>query len=125
MNMNEILQKLIDGEISMGEAGKRLKTMQIREIEDFAKLDMCRDVRTGIPEVIYAEGKINDELLKIIIGSADKGRLMITKLDNDKYNAIKEKLTILKGFKIDYHEKAKILLVKNHEIKIEIKISIP
>ena len=124
MNMNEILQKLIDGEISMGEAGKRLKTMQIREIEDFAKLDMCRDVRTGIPEVIYAEGKINDELLKIIIGSADKGRLMITKLDNDKYNAIKEKLTILKGFKIDYHEKAKILLVKNHEIKKEVKVGV-
>jgi NCAIR mutase (PurE)-related protein len=113
--MNEILQKLIDGEISMGEAGKRLKTMQIREIEDFAKLDMCRDVRTGIPEVIYAEGKINDELLKIIIGSADKGRLMITKLDNDKYNAIKEKLTILKGFKI---------LVKNHEIKKEVKVGV-
>jgi hypothetical protein len=49
---------------------------------------------------------------------------MITKLDNDKYNAIKEKLTILKGFKIDYHEKAKILLVKNHEIKKEVKVGV-
>ena len=124
MNMNEILQKLIDGEISMGEAEKTLKTMQIREIEDFAKLDMCRDIRTGIPEVIYAEGKGNDELLKIIIGSVDKGRLMVTKLDNRKYNAIKEKLTILKGFNINYHKKAKILLVKNHEIEKEVKIGV-
>ncbi len=96
MNMNEILQKLIDGEISVGEAEKTLKTMQIREIEDFAKLDMCRDIRTGIPEVIYAEGKEKDELVKIIIGSSDKGRLMVTKLDNRKYNAIKEELKILK-----------------------------
>ncbi len=124
MNMNEILQKLIDGEISVGEAEKTLKTMQIREIEDFAKLDMCRDIRTGIPEVIYAEGKGNDELLKIIIGSADNGRLMVTKLDNRKYNAIKGKLTILKGFNIDYHKKAKILLIKNHEIEKEVKIGV-
>ncbi len=124
MDMNEILQKLIDREISIGEAEKRLKTMQIREIGDFAKLDMCRDIRTGIPEVIYAEGKGNDELLKIIIGSADKGRLMITKLDNSKYNAIKEKLNILQGFKIDYNEKAKILLLKNHEIEKEVKIGL-
>ncbi len=94
----------------MVEPENSLKTMQIREIGDFAKLDICRDIRTGIPEVIYAEGKGNDELLKIIIGSADKGRLMVTKLDNRKYDAIKEKLTILKGFNIDYHKKSKDII---------------
>jgi NCAIR mutase (PurE)-related protein len=124
MNMKEILQKFIKGEISLEEAEKRLKIMQIREIEDFAKLDMCRDIRTGIPEVIYAEGKENDELVKIIIGSADKGRLMVTKLDKRKFNAIKEELTILEGFKIDYHKKAKILLIKDHEIEKEVKIGV-
>ena len=124
MNMKEILQKFIEGEISLEEAEKRLKIMQIREIEDFAKLDMCRDIRTGIPEVIYAEGKENDELVKIIIGSADKGRLMVTKLDKRKFNAIKEELTILEWFKIDYHKKAKILLIKDHEIEKEVKIGV-
>ncbi len=122
--MKEILQKLIEGEIPLEEAEKKLKTMQIREIEDFAKLDMCRDLRTGIPEVIFAEGKENDDLVKIILGSADKGRLMVTKLNNDKYDAIKEELTLLEGFKIDYHKKAKILLVKNHEIEKEGKIGV-
>ncbi len=124
MNMKEILQNLIEREISLEEAEKKLKIMQIREIEDFAKLDICRDIRTGIPEVIYAEGKEKDELVKIIIGSSDKGRLMVTKLDNRKYNAIKEELKILEGFKIDYHKKAKILLVKDHEIEKEVKIGV-
>ena len=123
-NVNEILKKLIEGEISLEEAEKKLKTMQIREIEDFAKLDMCRDIRTGIPEVIFAEGKEEDQLLKIILAATDKGRLMITKLNNDKYNAIKEELSLLEGFKIDYHKRANILLVKDHEIEREVKIGV-
>ena len=36
--MKEILQELMDGKISLQEAEKQLKTMQIEEIGDFAKL---------------------------------------------------------------------------------------
>lgn len=122
--MKEVLQQLINGEISLDEAEKQLKAIQIMEIEDFAKLDMCREMRTGIPEVIFAERKENDELVKIILGAARKGRVMITKLDEDKFNAIKEQLNVLSGFKIDYHRKAKILLVKNQEIEKEGKIGV-
>jgi len=34
--MKEILQKLLKGEITLQEAEKNLKSLQIREIEDFA-----------------------------------------------------------------------------------------
>lgn len=123
--MREILRKLINGEVSLQEAEKMLKTMQIKELEDFAKLDMCRDLRTGIPEVIFAEGKENNELVKIILEATVKGRVMVTKLDNDKYNVIEEQLNVLEEkFKIEYHEKAKILLIKDHEIEKEFKIGI-
>ncbi len=37
--MKEIIQKLINGEISAEKAEKLLKTMQILELEDFAKID--------------------------------------------------------------------------------------
>ena len=37
--MKEILKKLMEGKISLEEAEKSLKHMQIKEIEDFAKLD--------------------------------------------------------------------------------------
>lgn len=122
--MKEILQKLKDGKISMEEALKQLKALQILEIEDFAKLDMCRENRTGIPEVIFAERKENEDLIKIILAAASKGRLMVTKLNEDKYNAIKEQLNVLTGFKIDYNKKAKVLLLKNHEIEKEGKIGV-
>lgn len=122
--MKKVLQKLIEGQLTLEEAEKKLKTMQIREIEDFAKLDMCRDLRTGIPEVVFAERKENEELVKIILGCADKGRIMITKLDENKFIAIKQHLDVLKEFKIEYNKKAKILLVKDHEIEKKGKIGV-
>lgn len=122
--MKEILQKLLKGEITLQEAEKNLKSLQIREIEDFAKLDMYRDVRTGIPEVIFAGSKGNEELIKIILGSVDKGRVMVTKIAQDKYNDIKDQLSLPKEFKTDYNEKAEILIIKNHEIEKTGKIGV-
>jgi len=74
--------------------------------------------------VIFAERKENEDLIKIILAAASKGRLMVTKLNEDKYNAIKEHLNVLGGFKIDYNKKARVLLLKNHEIEKEGKIGV-
>jgi NCAIR mutase (PurE)-related protein len=124
--MEEMLKKLKDGKISVQEAEKQLKIMQIQEINDFAKLDTGREARTGIPEAIFAEGKEDDDLIKIILKGAEIGRLMITRLEEDRYNLINPKISKLhdKGFKIEYNKKAKMLLIKNHEIKKEGKIGL-
>ena len=124
--MKEILQKLIDGKISLQEAEKQLKTMQIEEIEDFAKLDTGREARTGIPEAIFAESKEDEDLIKIILKGADKGRLMVTRLEKERYDLIKPQIGILgdKGFKFEYNKRAKILLIKNHEIEKKGKIGV-
>ena len=122
--MNEILRKLMEGGISLEEAEKRLKILQIREIEEFAKLDLCRDLRTGIPEVIFAEGKENNDLVKIIMGSLDQGRIMVTKLNQEKYNSFKEQIDLPEGFKLEYYGRAKILLIKDHEIEKKFKVGV-
>lgn len=124
--MKEILQKLTEGKISILEAEKQLKIMQIQEINDFAKLDTGREARTGIPEAIFAEGKEDEDLIKIIIKGAENGRLMVTRLENDRYDLIKPQIDVLKdkGFQVEYNKKARILLIKNHEIEKEGKIGI-
>jgi NCAIR mutase (PurE)-related protein len=124
--MKEILQKLEDGKISVQEAEKQLKIMQIQEINDFAKLDTGREARTGIPEAIFAEGKEDEDLIKIILKGTYKGRLMITRLEKDRYDLINPQIDILKenGFKIEYNKRARILLVKNQEIPKEGKIGV-
>lgn len=117
--MKEILQKLINREISAETAEQMLKSMQILELEDFAKIDVCRDIRTGVPEAVFAEGKENDEIVKIVMNSASYGSVMVTRLHNQRFEDIKEDLKPLidKGFKVEYNRRAKILMVKDHELE--------
>jgi pyridinium-3,5-biscarboxylic acid mononucleotide synthase len=124
--MKEILQKLINGEISADNAEKMLKNMQIMEIEDFAKMDIYRETRTGIPEAVFAEGKDNHDLVKIINNSASNGRIIVTRLQNEKYESIKDELVHLtnKGFNIEFNPKARTLIVKNKEVEKIGKIGI-
>jgi pyridinium-3,5-biscarboxylic acid mononucleotide synthase len=117
--MKEILQKLVKGEISTETAEKMLKTMEIMELEDFAKMDTHRDIRTGVPEAVFAEGKEDEEIIKILMSCANKGRIMVTRLENRRYEVIKDELAPLidKGFKVEYNKRARILIVKDHNVK--------
>jgi NCAIR mutase (PurE)-related protein len=124
--MREILQKLINGEITAEKAEKMLKPMQIIELEDFAKIDSCREIRTGVPEAVFAEGKDDHEIVKIVTRCTDKGNIMVTRLESDRFELIKDELSSLvdKGFKVDYNRKARILVVKDHEVEKIGKIGI-
>jgi len=117
--MKEILQKLVKGEISTETAEKMLKTMEIMELEDFAKMDTHRDIRTGVPEAVFAEGKEDEEIIKILMSCANKGRIMVTRLENRRYEVIKDELAPLidKGFKVEYNKRARILIIKDHNVK--------
>lgn len=124
--MKKILQELINGNITMGEAEKKLKTMQIEELGDFAKIDTGRDLRTGFPEAILAEGKDDQDLIKIIQGCANRGRVMVTRLEEDRYHNIKDKINFIQNqsLKAEYNRKARILLLKDGEIEKRGKIGI-
>jgi len=124
--MKKILQELINGNISLVEAEKKLKTMQIEELGDFAKIDTGRDIRTGFPEAIFAEGKDDQDLIKIIQGCAKRGRVLVTRLDEDRYYTIKDEIHFIQneGFKVEYNPKARILVLKDQEAEKQGKIGI-
>jgi len=124
--MKKILQELINGRLSVEEAEKMLKTMQMVELEDFAKIDTGRDLRTGFPEAIFAEGKDDQDLIKIIQGCAKRGRVMVTRLEEDRYQNIKEEINFIQdgSLKVEYNQKAKILVLKDGEIEKQGKIGV-
>ena len=66
MNISDILDSVKSGKLSVKEAKKQLSLYSIEEIENFAKIDLGREARKGIPEVIFAERKENSEVKKII-----------------------------------------------------------
>jgi NCAIR mutase (PurE)-related protein len=116
--MRDVLQQFLDGKISLEEAEKKLRSMQIRELGNFAKLDAARDMRTGFPEAIFAEGKEEEEIVEIIKSCAGDGRLLVTRLEPKRYESIKSHLSELLpdlGLKIKYNPRARILIVKGQE----------
>lgn len=62
----DVLESLRDGKITVSKAKKLLSLYSIEKIEDFAKIDVGRKYRKGIPEVIFAERKQPEEIKKII-----------------------------------------------------------
>jgi len=66
MNISDVLDSVKNGKISVKEAKKQLSLYSIEKIENFAKIDLGRETRKGIPEVVFAERKENSEVKKII-----------------------------------------------------------
>jgi NCAIR mutase (PurE)-related protein len=60
-----ILEELSRGQTSVPEALEQLKLYPYEAIESFANLDHHRALRTGFPEVIYAEGKTPEQVAEI------------------------------------------------------------
>ncbi|HNR26309.1 MAG TPA: nickel pincer cofactor biosynthesis protein LarB [Methanobacteriaceae archaeon] len=111
--MRDVLQQVLAGKISLKEAEKKLKSMQIKELGDFAKLDTARKMRTGFPEAIYAEGKEEGELIQIIKSCSQNGRLLVTRLSLEQFEKMKSRLDELKpsGLDIEYNPRARVLVV--------------
>ena len=65
MEIHEILESLKADKISVNNAKKLLSLYSIEEVERFAKIDINRRKRRGIPEIIFAETKELDEIKKI------------------------------------------------------------
>ena len=65
MDTRRILESLKGGDISLGDAERLLSLHSIEEVEGFAKIDVNRARRRGIPEVIFAETKRLEEIKKI------------------------------------------------------------
>jgi len=118
MSTNEILEALEAGKISSKSAKKLLSLYSIEEIEDIAKIDINRQKRRGIPEVIFAENKELDEIKKIIQKTIKKTDLLvvsrINKKDYQKVLSFSKKLKI----KIKTGKKSTTLLLFKKPIKL-------
>ena len=66
MELDKILTSLKSGKMEVPDARKLLSLYSLEKIEGFAKIDVGRKFRRGIPEVIFAEKKRLEEIKKII-----------------------------------------------------------
>jgi NCAIR mutase (PurE)-related protein len=84
-----ILEAVSAGTLSVDEALLRLKTDPFEDI-GYAKVDLHRRIRQGLPEVIYGAGKTPEQIAGVALTLRAEGEkcVLITRLDADKAAAV-------------------------------------
>jgi len=102
--LEEKIQLLKSGKLSETEFYCYLENYPYKNMGNI-KLDLFRQHRRGLPEVIYGQDKDIDQLEKIIGEMHSLGEnVLITRVASDKYDRLKKTFSNLK-----YHSKARIV----------------
>jgi len=81
--LRQILQGLQQGKLDIDEAVHSLKDLPYEDL-GFARVDHHRELRQGVPEVVYAEGKNTKDTITIARAIYKKsGSLLITRTDRN------------------------------------------
>lgn len=88
-DIKEMLEKVQKSEIQIEDAMKIIEDLPYKEL-GFAKIDNHREIRTGYPEVIYAEGKTVEQVKKIVEFMLTRGNdILATRASLPMYEAVK------------------------------------
>jgi len=86
--------------------------LAIQSVEDFAKLDIGRQSRKGLPEIILAEGKTPGKVATITKVMVERtGRAIISRADASHVRAIRS--ANLDKYLIEHFDSARMILVKS------------
>ncbi|MFW6131948.1 MAG: nickel pincer cofactor biosynthesis protein LarB [Candidatus Aminicenantaceae bacterium] len=106
-HLKDILNKVHQGEISPDEALILFKDYPYQDL-NFAKIDHHRELRKGLPEIIFGIGKTEDQIIKIAKEILKKdSNLLITKIEPSVYKNIKKHLP-----ELNYNKQAKSVYLK-------------
>ncbi len=91
----ELLQKVKNGTLSPEEAVLKLKMSPYEDL-GYAKIDLHRGLRQGIPEVIYGSGKTPEQILGIASAMQARGgkNILITRLSAESAEKVGEKIAL-------------------------------
>ena len=91
--LRDILKKLAEGAVSLDEAEQALKVLAVEKVSELARLDVGREVRHGVPEVIIAEGKRPEDVVTIALEAvAKEGRVIVSRTDEKTVGALRKRV---------------------------------
>jgi NCAIR mutase (PurE)-related protein len=80
--IKELLDRVARGDVSVGEATEILKKLPFTDL-GFARIDSHRELRSGLPEVVYGEGKTAAQLVEITRSMVAAGHgVLVTRLES-------------------------------------------
>ena len=85
--MRRILEKLLKGGISLDECEGMIRN-EVLNVANFAKIDLNRESRTGIPEVILCSGKSDEQIMAIVSSMlADERKVILSRVPKALMNS--------------------------------------
>ncbi len=94
-DLRRLLEALVDGDLGLDDAVQRLRLLQVTQLGEFARLDTNRDLRKGVPEVVYAPRKRDRELEMIVRRFlADRGLALVSRLTPERAETLRVALTV-------------------------------
>ena len=77
-----LLESFVAGDTGLEDVLQRLRLLQVAHLGQFARLDTHRDLRKGVPEVVYAKRK-TDAALEAIVRRflVDRGLALVSRLE--------------------------------------------
>ncbi len=93
--IKQILEGVRDGTVSVEDALLKLKTEPYDDL-GFAKVDLHRSIRQGVPEVVYGAGKTVDQILGILASMRRNGqdKILITRLSPEAAAEINKTVSV-------------------------------
>jgi NCAIR mutase (PurE)-related protein len=108
--LREVLEKIAQNELSVDEAERLLRFHAIEEIGDCAKIDVNREFRNGVPEIILAEGKPTVDLLEITKKLlAKSGRVIVSRCSPEQTTTLQATFS---AELVQVHERAKMVVIR-------------
>lgn len=112
-DLEKLLNDLHNQKLDPKQVMKKLETLPFENL-DFAKVDHHRGIRSGMPEVIYCQGKTVPQIKKIISSMSRAGNsILATKLPKESFR----KLTPSLPKTSDYNETAQTLVIEKNKRK--------
>ncbi|HEV8406067.1 MAG TPA: nickel pincer cofactor biosynthesis protein LarB [Nitrososphaera sp.] len=81
MDLHTILARFANGSLSLSDVEKAISIHAIEKIDDIAKLDVGREMRKGMPEIIFAENKEYKDVIKIALAAIRRnGQTVVSRI---------------------------------------------
>ncbi len=111
-NLRQTLESVRNGRMTLDAAMERLKNLPFEDIQ-FARIDSHRCIRTGVPEVIYSQGKTIDQIQGIVRSIMQHHEnILATRAGKAVFEGIREITD-----DCQYHESAGIVVIKPRPVR--------
>jgi len=96
--LHQLLERLVRGDLSVAAAVEEIRHLPFADVEG-ARVDHHRELRTGVPEVVFGEGKSSEQIVSIATELIERsGGVLVTRLDGEKAAALGRALESIEYF---------------------------